>query len=66
MDIDGEDSEETQRAKNVADYGLEVNFESLEQAEQEVRSSSPCLLLGSSNTLQFYLRTEATKPNKDY
>ena len=35
MDLD-EDDEETQQAKDVKDYGIEANFEDLEETEQEV------------------------------
>lgn len=36
MDVD-EDEEATQRPKAVADYGIEVNFDSLDDDERQVR-----------------------------
>lgn len=37
MDVD-EDEEGTQQVKKVADYGIEVDFESLDEDEREVRA----------------------------
>lgn len=36
MDVD-EDEEGTQRPKHVQDFGLEVDFDSIEEDEREVR-----------------------------
>lgn len=36
MDVDGED-DGTQRAAEITDYGVEVDFEALDEEEKEVR-----------------------------
>ena len=46
MNVDG-DEEESQRPRTVSDYGIEVDFDSLDDDEREVRwcclCLSPCL-----------------------
>lgn len=37
MDVD-EDEEATQKPKAVADYGVEVDFDSLDDSERQVRT----------------------------
>lgn len=49
MDVD-EDEDGTQRPKQVSNYGIEVDFESLDDEEREVRSYffTPTWLLTAS------------------
>ena len=47
MDVDDEDG--TQQPKKVNDYGVEVDFESLDQEEREVRTCVPTIALFTDN-----------------
>lgn len=54
MDVD-EDEEGTQRPKKVQDYGIEVEFDLLDDEEREV--SVVCRTLDVSGLIQFSFRT---------
>lgn len=45
MDVD-EDEEGTQRPKRVADFGIEVNFDDVDDEEREVRFSESSIEVG--------------------
>jgi hypothetical protein len=39
MNVDEDDDEETQRPRTVADYGIEVDFENLEDDDRDVSNT---------------------------
>lgn len=43
MNVDADDEEETQRPRTVADYGIEVDFENLDDEDRDVRNVKPYL-----------------------
>lgn len=58
MDVD-EDEEGTQRPKKVQDYGIEVEFDLLDDEEREV--SVVCRTLDVSGLIQLSFRTTLQK-----